>query len=47
MFSVLGSDMVNAINSVNGLNFISQQGSDLYEHSGGFIGLLYFRNLKD
>jgi len=37
MFRNLGADMVRGINSVHNQNYISQQGSDLYPHSGGFV----------
>jgi len=37
MFQSLGKNIVDAINDVNGQNYISEQGSDLYTHSGGFI----------
>jgi len=36
--------MVTAVNNVHGENFVSQQGSDLYEHSGGFIDYNYERH---
>ena len=30
--------MVTKVNQIHGQDFVSQQGADLYEHSGGFIG---------
>jgi len=37
MYQSLGKSIADAINDVNGQNYISEQGSDLYTHSGGFI----------
>lgn len=37
LFQDLGGIVESAINSVNGQRYVSEQGSDLYPHSGGFI----------
>jgi len=44
LFRNLGLSIQNAINGVHGQRYISQQGSDLYEHSGGFIDYNWVAN---
>jgi len=44
MFQTWGSHIVSAINGVNGQRYVSQQGCDLYLHSGGFIDYNYQAN---
>jgi len=44
MFQSLGSHMVSVINAVNGQRYVSQQGCDLYLHSGGFIDYNFGQN---
>jgi len=44
LFQNLGRNIVGLINAVNGQNYISQQGSDLYTHSGGFIDYNWIAN---
>jgi len=41
MFSNIFRDVANAINLRHGQRYVSQQGSDLYPHSGGFIDYNY------
>jgi len=36
--------MVRTMNAVNGLQYVSQQGCDLYTHSGGFIDYNWAEN---
>jgi len=44
MFQSLGSHIVNSINAVHGQRYVSQQGCDLYTHSGGFIDYNWLEN---
>jgi len=37
MFQALGNRIVSAINYVHSQRYVSQQGSALYPHSGGFV----------
>jgi len=37
MFQSLGSHIVSSLNAVHNQGYVSQQGCDLYTHSGGFI----------
>jgi len=44
MFLNLGRNIAGVINAVNNQNYVSQQGSDLYTHSGGFIDYNWVEN---
>jgi len=44
MFEDLGEVIATSINVVHGQNYISEQGSDLYPHSGGFIDYNWVEN---
>jgi len=43
-FVALGRSMENALNAEYNTGFVSQQGSDLYPHSGGYVDYNYVQN---